>query len=153
MTTRSQWHEIELPLSPVAVFNFLISMKPVRGRWGSVSAVAMELDGVLVIAWGPRENDPDLVAGTRIKAFESPRRVLLAYDYCRAKTGALPFGAALTAEFTIQKSPAGAILRVTHAGIPQGPEGEAYFNSAGEGWRSILQGIGTQLIPPPPPSR
>ena len=150
MATRSQWHEIELPVTPVALFNLLISMKPIRGRWGSVSAVAMELDGVLVVAWGPRENDPDYVAGTRIKSFESPRRVLLAYDYCRAKSGALPFGAGLTAEFTIQKTPAGAILRVTHAGIPQGPDADAYFNSAGEGWRAALQGIGTLLVPQPP---
>jgi hypothetical protein len=149
MATRSQWHEIEMPVTPVALFNFLISMKPVRGRWGSVSAVAMELDGMLVIAWGPRESDPDYVAGTRIKAFESPRRVLLAYDYCRAKSGPLPFGAGLTAEFTIQKTPTGSLLRVTHAGIPQ--DADVYFNSAGEGWRSILQGIGALLVPQTPP--
>ncbi|MCE9521503.1 MAG: SRPBCC domain-containing protein [Alphaproteobacteria bacterium] len=151
MSTRSQWHEIELAVTPVALFNFLIAMKPIRGRWGSVSAVAMDLDGVYLVAWGPRENDPDFVAGTRMKSFESPRRVLLAYDYCRGKSGALPFGAGMSAEFTIQKTPAGALLRVTHAGIPQGPEADAYFQSAGEGWRSLLQGIGTLLAPPPPP--
>ena len=147
MTTRSQWHEIELPATPVAVFNLLISPKAIRGRWGSVSAVVTELDGLWVIAWGERENDPNFVAGARIRAFESPRRVALAYEYCRAKTGQLPYGPTMTAEFTIQKTQVGALLRVTHAGIPQ--DANAYFESAGEGWRAMLQGIAAILAPKP----
>jgi uncharacterized protein YndB with AHSA1/START domain len=149
MTTRSQWHEIELPAAPVAVFNLLITPKAIRGRWGSVSAIATEMDGLWVIAWGERENDPNYVAGARIRAFESPRRVALAFEYCRAKSGTLPYGAGMSAEFTIQKSQAGAVLRVTHSGIPQGPDTDAYFNSAGEGWRAVLQGIALVLQPKP----
>jgi uncharacterized protein YndB with AHSA1/START domain len=149
MTTRSQWHEIDLPATPVAVFNLLIAPKAIRGRWGSVSAVATELDGLWVIAWGERENDPNYVAGARIRAFESPRRVALAYEYCRAKSGQLPYGPGMTAEFTIQKTQVGALLRVTHAGIPEGAGTDAYYNSAGEGWRAMLQGIANILAPKP----
>ena len=149
MTTRSQWHEIELPADPLTVFNLLLGQKTIRGRWGSVAAIAAELDGFWVLAWGARENDPDYVMGTKIKAFESPRRVLLVCDYARAKSGLLPYGAGMTAEFTIQKAPVGSLLRVTHAGFPQGKEADAHYSSAGEGWRAVLQGIGVILAPPP----
>ena len=149
MTTRSQWHEIELPATPVAVFNLLLNPKAIRGRWGSVSAVATELDGLWVIAWGERENDPNYVAGAKIRAFESPRRVALAYEYCRAKTGQLPYGAALAAEFTIQKITAGSVLRVTQSGFPPQGQSDGFYEACGQGWRAALQGIGTILTPPP----
>jgi hypothetical protein len=100
-----------------------------------------------VIAWGERENDPNYVAGAKIRAFESPRRVALAYEYCRATTGQLPYGATMAAEFTIQKTQVGALLRVTHTGIPA--DAQAYFDSAAEGWRAMLQGIATLLAPKP----
>lgn len=149
MTTRSQSHEIDLPAPPVAVFNLLISPKAIRGRWDAHGAIVTELDGLWVLAWGERESDPDYVTGARIKSFTAPQRVLLAYDYCRSRSGLLPFGASMTAEFTIQKLPAGSLLRVTQSGFPEGREGDAFFESCAHGWRAALQGIGIALLPLP----
>ena len=153
-TTRSQSHEIEIPADPLAVFNFLLAPKAVRGRWSGQAAIITELDGLWVFAWGERENDPDYVTGARIKSFQAPQRVILAYEYCRSRAGILPFGATMTAEFNMQKisAPKGqsaCLLRITHNGFPHGPDGDAFYESCAHGWRAALQGIGTALLPKP----
>ncbi|MBL9097916.1 MAG: SRPBCC domain-containing protein [Alphaproteobacteria bacterium] len=150
MTTRSQWHEIELPAKPEAVFNLLLSPKIIRGRWDQVGAIITEMDGLWVFVWGERESDPDCITGARIRSFTAPTRVLLAYEYCRTRTGMMPFGATMTAEFTIQRITAGSVLRVTQSGFPPPGQHDAFYDSCGQGWRAALQGIGTILSPPPP---
>jgi Activator of Hsp90 ATPase homolog 1-like protein len=149
MATRNQWHEIELPAKPEAVFNLLLAPKAIRGRWDQVGAVITELDGLWIFAWGERESDPDYVTGARIKSFSAPTRVLLAYEYCRARNGIIPFGSSMTAEFTIQKITAGAVLRITQSGFPPPGDADAFYDACGKGWRAALQGIGTILTPPP----
>jgi uncharacterized protein YndB with AHSA1/START domain len=149
MATRSQWHEVDLPAKPEAVFNLLLSPKAIRGRWDSVGAVITEVEGQWVLAWGERESNPDYVLGGKIKSFSAPSRVLLALDYCRARNGFLPYASAMTVEFTIQKIPAGALLRVTHTGFPAESAADAHYDSCGKGWRAALQGIATLLAPPP----
>jgi uncharacterized protein YndB with AHSA1/START domain len=153
VTTRSQWHEIELPAKPEAVFNALLTPKAIRGRWDNIGAIVTEIDGLWVMAWGERENNPDFVTGARIKSFQAPNRVVLAYDYARARSGMLPFGATMTAEFAIQKHQSGSILRVTQTGFPAGGDADKFYEACGQGWRAALQGIGTLLTPPQPPGR
>lgn len=149
MATRSQWHEIELPAKPEAVFNLLLTPKAIRGRWDHVGAVITELNGLWVFAWGERESDPDYVTGARIKSFTAPQRVVLAFEYCRSRAGMLAFATGMTAEFNIQKIPAGSVLRVIQSGFPPPGEADGYYESCGQGWRAALQGIGTILTPPP----
>ena len=154
MTTRSQSHEIDIPAPPETVFNLLITPSAIRGWWGAQRAIVMPvLDGLWVVAWGEREDDPDFVTGATIKAFESPRRLLLAYEYFHAKSGPLPFAAQMTAEFIIQKSPTGSHLRVTQAGFPAGREADAYFESCKSGWKAMLQGITQAAAARPPAGR
>jgi uncharacterized protein YndB with AHSA1/START domain len=152
-STRSQWHEIELPVKPEAVFNLLIAPKIIRGRWDDQGAVITELEGLWVMAWGERENDPDFVTGARIRSFQAPNRVVLGYEYCRARRGMLPFAAGMSAEFTIQKSPAGTLVRVTQSGFPSTPDADAFYEACGHGWRAALQGIGLALAPAAPAQR
>jgi hypothetical protein len=147
MSTRSQWHEIELPVSPAALFNLLLAPKAIRGRWNNTAAVVTEVDGAWVIAWGPRESDPDCLCGARIKSFQAPKRVTLAFDYARASSGMLPFASGMTAEFMIEQKGAGSLLRITHAGLPS--DNDDYFNACADGWRAALQGLGAKLMPPP----
>jgi hypothetical protein len=149
MATRSQWHEIELPAKPEAVFNLLLTPKAIRGRWDNIGAVITELNGLWVFAWGERESDPDYVTGARIKSFTAPQRVVLAFEYCRSRAGMLTFATGMTAEFNIQKIPAGSVLRVIQSGFPPPGQSDGYYDSCGQGWRAALQGIGTILTPPP----
>lgn len=149
MSTRSQWHEIDLPAKPEAVFNLLLAPKAIRGRWDSIGAIVTEIAGLWVIAWGERESDPDYVSGARIKSFTAPQRVSLAFEYCRTRKGMLPYAATMSVEFAIQKIPAGALLRVTQSGFPADKAADAYYDSCGKAWRAALQGIGTALTPPP----
>lgn len=148
MPTRSQWHEIELPVPALTVFNALLSPKAIRGRWNNMSAVVTELDGVWVLAWGPRDNDPDYVSGARIKSFQAPKRIVMTFEYTRSRDGMVPFASCMTAEFAIKPTAAGSLVRVTQAGLPEGED--AYFQSCADGWRAALQGLGTMLAPPPP---
>lgn len=148
MSTRSQWHEIELPVSPAALFNLLLSPKAIRGRWNNTAAVVTEVDGTWVIAWGARESDPDYVSGARIKSFQAPKLVKLAFDYARARSGMLPFGNMMTAELAITQKGQGSLLRVTHAGLPA--DNDDYFNAVADGWRAALQGLGALLVPQQP---
>ena len=145
MSTRSQWHEIELPVPPAALFNMLLSPKAIRGRWNNTAAVVTEVDGAWVIAWGARESDPDYVSGARIKSFQAPKLVKLAFDYARARSGMLPFGNVMTAELAITQKGQGSLLRVTHAGLPA--DNDDYFNAVADGWRAALQGLGAMLMP------
>jgi hypothetical protein len=148
MSTRSQWHEIELPVSPAALFNLLLSPKAIRGKWNNTAAVVTEVDGVWVLAWGARESDPDYVSGARIKSFQAPKLVKLAFEYSRARSGMLPFASAMTAELSIAPKGQGALLRVTHAGLPA--DNDDYFNAVADGWRAALQGLGAMLMPAQP---
>jgi hypothetical protein len=148
MSTRSQWHEIELQVAPAALFNLLLAPKAIRGRWNNTAAVVTEVDGTWVIAWGARESDPDYVSGARIKSFQAPKLVTLAFEYARARSGMLPFANAMTAELTIQPKGQGSLLRVTHAGLPA--DNDDYFNAVADSWRAALQGLGAMLAPPPP---
>jgi hypothetical protein len=148
MSTRSQWHEIELPVQPAALFNLLLSPKAIRGRWNNTAAVVTEMDGTWVIAWGARENDPDYVSGARIKSFQAPKLVRLAFEYARARSGMLPFDSAMTAELAITQKGQGSLLRVTHAGLPN--DNDDYFNAVADGWRAALQGLGAMLMPAQP---
>lgn len=148
MSTRSQWHEIELPVPALTVFNLLLSPKAIRGRWNNVSAVVTELDGVWVLAWGARENDPDYVSGARIKSFQAPKRVTMTYEYARSREGLLPFATGMTTEFTIKETAQGSLVRVTQSGLPAADD--AYFQSCADGWRAALQGLGTLLMPAQP---
>lgn len=149
MSTRSQWHEIELPVPPAALFNLLLSPKAIRGRWNNTAAVVTEVDGTWVIAWGQRESDPDYVSGARIKSFQAPKLVKLAFGHARGRSGMLPFATGMTAELTIQPKGQGSLLRVTHAGLPA--DNDDYFNAVADGWRAALQGLGAMLVPPPQP--
>lgn len=148
MSTRNQWHEIELPVQPAALFNLLLSPKAIRGRWNNTAAVVTELDGTWVIAWGARESDPDYVSGARIKSFQAPKLVKLAFDYARARSGMLAFGSTMTAELAITQKGQGSLLRVTHAGLPT--DNDDYFNAVADGWRAALQGLGAMLMPAQP---
>lgn len=148
MSTRSQWHEIELPVPPAALFNLLLSPKAIRGRWNNTAAVVTEVDGAWVIAWGPRENDPDFVSGARIKSFQAPKLVKLAFEYSRSRAGMLPFASGMTAELTIQPKGPGALLRITLAGLPS--DNDDYFNACADAWRAALQGLGAMLMPQQP---
>jgi hypothetical protein len=148
MSTRTQWHEIELPVQPAALFNLLLSPKGIRGRWNKTAAVVTEVDGAWVIAWGARESDPDYVSGARIKSFQAPKLVKLAFEYSRARSGLLPFARGMTAELTIQQKGQGALLRITLAGLPT--DNDEYFNACADGWRAALQGLGAMLMPAQP---
>jgi uncharacterized protein YndB with AHSA1/START domain len=148
MSTRSQWHEIELPVPALTVFNALLSPKAIRGRWNNVAAVVADLDGVWVLAWGPRDNDPDYVSGARIKSFQAPKRIVMTVEYTRSREGMLHFAAGMTAEFAIKETPAGALVRITQAGLPEGED--AFFQSCADGWRAALQGLGALLMPQQP---
>lgn len=149
MSTRSQTHEIDLPASPETVFKTLMAPSAIRGAYGTQRAIVMpELDGMWVVAWGERENDPEYVLGATIKAFEAPRRLLLVCEYCRTKSGALAYATGMTAEFIIQKVGGGSLLRVTQSGFPQSRDADAYFESAKQGWKATLQGIKQALTPP-----
>lgn len=148
MSTRSQWHEIELPVQPAALFNLLLAPKAIRGRWNNTAAVVTEVDGAWVIAWGARENDPDYVSSARIKSFQAPKLVKLAFDYSRGRAGMLPFASGMTAELAITQKGQGSLLRITHAGLPN--DNDDYFNAVADGWRAALQGLGTMLMPAQP---
>ena len=54
-------------------------------------------------------------------AGKAPTRVMLAYEYCRSRSGLIPFGAGMTAEFTMQKASGGTLLRITQSGFPSTP--------------------------------
>ncbi len=152
MATRSLTEQIDLPVPPMAVFNLLLTPKGIRGRSGEISAIVMDMEGQWVLAWGLRESDPDYVAGAQIKSFQAPGRIVLAYDYCRARAGVLPFGNAMTAEFAITQTSTGSRLRVTQSGFPTTPDANAALEACTQGWRAALQGI-LVALPPPLPSQ
>jgi len=144
--TRAHVHEETFPAAPEALFALLHTPSAIRGWWGAARAVVVpEAGGAWSAAWGADEDAPDYTTCATIRAFEPPRRMVLADYRYRAKSGPLPFQADFVTEFRVEPRSGGALLRVTQSGFPCGPEGESFLAGCERGWRDTFAGIRRHL--------
>ncbi len=142
MSTRSHVHEEHFPAAPDWLFGILCTPSAIRAWWGASRAIVVaETNGLWAAQWGESEDEPEYVTVATIRVFEPPRRLVLGDYRYRARSGPLPFRADFTTEFLVTPSPGGALLRVTQAGFPEGPEADAFFAGCQEGWRNTFAGI------------
>lgn len=142
MPTRKHIHEEELPASPERVFALLHTPSAIRQWWSAARAIVLaQPGGVWMAAWGEHEDDPDYITVATIAAFEPPRRILFTDYKYYAKSGALPFQANFTTEFTIEPRAHGALLRVCQDGFPCEPIADAFYAGCEVGWRNTFEGI------------
>lgn len=142
MGTRSHVHEIELFASPESVFRLLITPSSIREWWSASRAIVVAREGgVWSAAWGAGEDEPDYVTVAVIRAYEPPRRLVLAdFDYY-AKTGPLPFDAKLTTEFSIAARGTHSVLRVEQTGFPEDSAADEFYAGCEAGWRQTFEQI------------
>lgn len=148
-TTRTHTHEEVFPTTPRRLFALLHTPSAIRGWWGAARAVVLaEPGGIWAAAWGESEDDPDYVTVATIEEFEPPARMVLTDYRYRARSGPLPFEAAFVTTFTVRPDDEGAVLRVSQAGFPAGPEGDAFYVGCEQGWRDTFAGIRKYLEKP-----
>jgi uncharacterized protein YndB with AHSA1/START domain len=135
-------HEEVFPTSPERLFALLHTPSAIRGWWGVARAVVLAQEGgVWAAAWGANEDDPDYITAATIRAFEAPRRLVLADYRYRARSGPLPFDANFVTEFLVLPRAEGAALRVIQDGFPVTPEADTFYAGCERGWRETFAGI------------
>ena len=151
MKTRKHVHEEVFSVSPERLFELLHTPSAIRHWWGVARAVVLaEPGGVWAAVWGEAEDDPDYITVATIREFEPPRRMVLGDYRYRAKSGPLPFEAEFVTEFEVLPHPTGAVLRVTQAGFPVGPEADGFYAACEKGWRDTFTGVRRYLSKPTP---
>ena len=142
MNTRKHVHEEVFPTSPEQLFALLHTPSAIRGWWSVARAVVLAQEGgVWAAAWGANEDDPDYITAATIRAFEPPRRLVLADYRYRARSGPLPFDANFVTEFLVIPHAEGAALRVIQDGFPVTPEADTFYAGCERGWRETFAGI------------
>lgn len=148
METRSHIHKEVFPVPPEKLFALLHTASAIRKWWGAARAIVIpESGGIWAATWGESEDDPDYVTAAEIRAFDSPRRMVLSDYRYRSRTGELPFQADFVTEFTVEPHSEGALLRVFQDGFPTGSEADEFYSACEEGWRNTFEGIRRFLSP------
>src|SRR5262245_62080354 len=142
MATRAHTHEIELAARPEDVFALLVTPSAIRGWWSAARAVVIpRAGGTWAAAWGADEDRPEYVTVASIEVYEPPRRLVLADYRCAPRSGPLPFEADVSTEFTVERAPAGARLRVRQDGFPVDAVADEFYRGCERGWRDTFDGI------------
>ena len=139
---RQHTHEETFPVSAGRLFSILYTPSAIRAWWGASQAVVLaETGGTWAAVWGADEDDPDYVTVATIQEFDPPNRLVLGDYRYYAKDGPLPFEARFVTEFAVAEHPAGATLRVTQNGFPDGNEADDYYAACERGWRDTFAGV------------
>lgn len=140
--TREIHKEISVNADADEVFNALITPSLIREWWGAHSAVVLaEPDGIVAIAWGDDEDDPDYLTVSRITLFEPPSSLQLSDYRYRSRNGALPFDNDLPVMFTVVPNDEYTILRVHQSGFPAEESADIYYDGCVKGWTDTLASI------------
>ena len=145
MTTRSQFHTVELPLPPERTFALLHTPSAIRSFWDAARAIVVpRIGGDWIVAWGDNEDAPAYVTAGTIAVLDAPRRLrLVDFRYLARVEGELPFDSrALSLEFTVEPgATSGSVLTVMQDGFPLDASADAFFAGCEAGWRRTLAGI------------
>lgn len=141
MMTRKHEHAIELPAAPERVFSLLHRPSDICAWWFASSAIVLaQTNGVWAAVWGEAD-DPDYISAATIAVFDPPRRLVLSDFKYFAKTGALPFQAKFTTEFTVAPHGTGTLLRVVQDGFPCDPVADKFYAACEKGWHDTFASI------------
>lgn len=146
MSTRDHVVEAQFPTAPERVFEALVTPSAIRVWWGAARVIVLgRPGGTWAAAWGADEDAPDYVTVATLSVFEPPRRLVFTGFQYFAKTGALPFQADITTEYTLEPTPAGTRLRVRQSGFPTDPAADDFYAACERGWRDTLAALGAFL--------
>lgn len=142
MDTRKIERRETFPASPAELFGLLITPSAIRAWWdASRTIVLAEPGGLWAAAWGEDEDSPDYVTAAVIRAYEPPRKLVLADYRYHSKDGALPFEADFTITFRIDPAPEGARLTVIQDGFPVDTVADDFVAGCERGWHDTFAGI------------
>ncbi len=121
-STRKHVRKIDLPSSPQATFDLLVTPSAIREWWlVNRAIVSPKKGGFWAAAWGEEEDRPDYMSSCTIEVFDPPKRLLLGRYQYFAREQALPFEADFTTEFCIEPREEGCTLTVIQDGFPLDP--------------------------------
>lgn len=142
MKTRKHTHAEEFEVSAEKMFEILYRPSAICSWWNASRAIVLpETNGVWTATWGENEDEPDYITSFLIKEFEPPRRILLADAKYFAKEGKLPFEAEITAEFIVEPTENGCILKAIQDGFPTDSIADEHYKNCEIGWKNTFNGI------------
>lgn len=142
MKTRKHIHEEEFAVSPKKMFAILHTPSAICQWWGASKAIVLaEENGIWAAAWGENEDEPDYITSFVIKDFEPPKRMFLNEAKYFASEGQPPFEVKMTAEFIVEPSETGCLLRVIQDGFPCDTIADDFYTACDVGWRNTFEGI------------
>ncbi len=134
--------EILINSSEDQVFQALITPSKIRSWWQADRAIILpKKNGIYVIAWGEKEDQPDFITAGTIKEYSPNKRLLLAdFDYF-SSAGPLPFEAKFEILFTLTGNGTTSNLTVLQTGIPDLAAADEYFEGCLKGWTDTLNSL------------
>lgn len=145
MTSRTHVHEEQFATTPERLFALLHTPSDIRAWWGASRVIAIaKPGGVLAVAWGDDEDNPDYISAAAISEFVAPDTLVLS-DYRYHAKGGSPPDADYRITFTVRDEAGGATLRMEQVGFPEGRAGDEFLAACDTGWRDTFAGIRAHL--------
>lgn len=128
--------------SPTKLFTALHTPSMIQIWWEASKVIVLpQPDGGFAATWGEDEDDPDYVVTAVYSAYDPPNLSVISDARYYAKSGPLGFEADFVIEFRVASHDQGALLSLTHSGIPSIPEADEYFEGCDTGWKQCLANI------------
>ena len=144
---KSRRQEIEEPfgVTPEQMFDTLITPTAIRSWWGASTVVIdPRKGGSWVAAAGEEGIESEYVNSFEILEFERPRLILLVAGKYFAGNN-WPIRTNMTTELTVERHPAGCVLRIVQELTPADPLLDDFFDACIAGWQNSFEGIRNYL--------
>lgn len=136
-----QYREI-FRCSPTRLFEALHTPSQIRIWWGASKVIVIpQPNGAFAATWGENEDDPDYAVTSVLSTYDPPTRSVMTDSRYYAKAGPLGFDSDYAIEYRVTAHEQGALLHLTHTGIPSIPEADEYFAGCDVGWRQCLANL------------
>ena len=136
-----QYQEI-FRCAPTRLFKALHTPSQIRIWWEASKVIVIpEPNGAFAATWGEKEDDPDYVVTAVLSAYDPPTHSVMSDARYYAKAGLLGFDGDFVIEFRVDSHDQGALLQLTHSGIPSIPEADEYFAGCDAGWKQCFANL------------
>ena len=128
--------------SPEKLFATLHTPSLIRVWWEASNVIIIpEPNGAFAATWGGEEDNPEYAATAVLSTYDPPHRSVMSDARYYAKAGALGFEGDYVIEFRVIAHDEGALLWLTHSGIPSIPEADEYYAGCETGWQQCIANL------------
>ncbi|MCY3628415.1 MAG: SRPBCC domain-containing protein [Bacteroidota bacterium] len=128
--------------TPQELFDALHTPSALRSWWNANRVIIIpRTNGMYSAAWGEDEDDPEYVSSGIYRVYDPPYKSVIEDFRYYAKSDPADFEGLMSITYEITARNSEAHLQLTHTGIPEGDEADAYFEACTIGWVETLKNL------------